>query len=114
MSTYIHVQVSKGERFKYPIGNIHILKSHGQSALDSELIDGFALNCTKASQAMPSKLEGDVKIALLDFNLQKHKMQMGVQVVVTDTKQVEEIRYVYLRMYVYVYIVFMCIYPRIL
>jgi chaperonin GroEL (HSP60 family) len=29
---------------------------------------------------------------LLDFNLQKHKMQMGVQIVVTDTKQVEEIR----------------------
>jgi T-complex protein 1 subunit alpha len=33
-----------------------------------------------------------VKVALLDFNLQKHKLQMGVQVVVTDTKQVEEIR----------------------
>ena len=74
------------------------MKSHGQSALDSELIDGFALNCTKASQAMPCKIEGDVKVALLDFNLQKHKMQMGVQVVVTDTKQVEEIRYVYLRL----------------
>ena len=100
MTTYIHmyIQVSKGDRFKYPIGNIHILKSHGQSALDSELIDGFALNCTKASQAMPCKIEGDVKVALLDFNLQKHKMQMGVQVVVTDTKQVEEIRYVYLRL----------------
>ena len=31
-------------------------------------------------------------VALLDFNLQKHKLQMGVSVVVTDTKQVEEIR----------------------
>ena len=29
---------------------------------------------------------------MLDFNLQKHKLQMGVSVVVTDTKQVEEIR----------------------
>jgi len=29
---------------------------------------------------------------LLDFNLQKHKMQMGVQILVTETKQVEEIR----------------------
>jgi T-complex protein 1 subunit alpha len=28
----------------------------------------------------------------LDFNLQKHKLQMGVQILVTDTKQVEEIR----------------------
>ena len=41
---------------------------------------------------MPQELNGDIKVALLDINLQKHKMQMGVQVVVTDTKQVEEIR----------------------
>ena len=40
----------------------------------------------------PTEPNGKVKIALLDFNLQKHKSQMGVQVVVTDTKQVEEIR----------------------
>ena len=45
----------------------------------------------RASQAMPTKLT-NVKIALLDFNLQKHKLQMGVSVVVTDTKQVAEIR----------------------
>ena len=86
------VRLEKEGRFKCPIGNIHILKSHGQSALESELVDGFALNCSRASPAMPSSLKGDVKVALLDFNLQKHKMQMGVQVVVTDTKQVEEIR----------------------
>ena len=62
------------------------------AATDSELVNGFALNCTRASAAMPQELNGDIKVALLDINLQKHKMQMGVQVVVTDTKQVEEIR----------------------
>lgn len=31
-------------KVKCPINNIHILKSHGKSALDSELVDGFALN----------------------------------------------------------------------
>lgn len=31
-------------KVKCPINNIHILKSHGQSSLDSELVDGFALN----------------------------------------------------------------------
>jgi T-complex protein 1 subunit alpha len=41
---------------------------------------------------MPTKVTGSVKVALLDFNLQKHKVQMGVSIVVTDTKQVEEIR----------------------
>jgi T-complex protein 1 subunit alpha len=89
------VKIEKDGKVKCPIGNIHILKSHGQSALDSELVDGFALNCTRASQAMPTSVGSEaepVKIALLDFNLQKHKLQMGVQVVVSDTKQVEEIR----------------------
>ena len=76
---------------KYPISNVHVLKSHGQSSRDSELVDGFALNCARAAQAMPTRLR-DVKVACLDFNLQKHKLQMGVQVVVTDTRQVEEIR----------------------
>jgi hypothetical protein len=50
---------------------------------------------------MPTKLT-NVKIALLDFNLQKHKLQMGVSVVVTDTKQVAEIRQremVYIHLY---------------
>jgi len=92
----MRVKIEKDGKSKLPIGNIHILKSHGKSSLDSELVDGFALNCSRASSAMPTSLGGagepNVKIALLDFNLQKHKLQMGVQVVVTDTKQVEEIR----------------------
>ena len=87
----LRVKTEKDGKVKCPIGNIHILKSHGQSSRDSQLVDGFALNCSRAAQAMPTKLN-NVKVALLDFNLQKHKLQMGVQVVVTDTKQVEEIR----------------------
>lgn len=82
---------TKDGKAKCNIGNIHVLKSHGLSSLNSELVDGYALNCSKASSAMPTRIP-NAKIALLDFNLQKHKLQMGVQVVVTDTKQVEEIR----------------------
>lgn len=85
------VKLEKNGKIKCPISNIHILKSHGQSALDSSLVDGFALNATKAAQGMPSCIK-NAKVALLDFNLQKHKLQMGVEIVVTDTKQVEEIR----------------------
>jgi T-complex protein 1 subunit alpha len=76
---------------RYPITAIHILKCHGKSALESELVDGFALNGTRASQQMP-KAVSNAKIALLDFNLQRHKMQLGVQVVVKDAKEVEGIR----------------------
>jgi hypothetical protein len=83
----LQVRTEKDGKSKCPISNIHILKSHGQSLLDSALVEGFALNCTRAAQGMPTHVK-NAKIALLDFNLQKHKMQMGVQIVVTDTKQV--------------------------
>ncbi len=40
---------------------------------------------------MPKHVKG-AKIALLDFNLQKHRMGLGVSIVVTDPKKVEEIK----------------------
>lgn len=54
-------------------------------------MDGFALNCTRAAQGMPTHIE-NARIALLDIDLRKTKMAFGVQVLVTDPTKLDGIR----------------------
>ena len=73
--------------------NQHTLEHqvHGRSQLESELVDGYALNHSRMAQGMPTMVK-NVKIAMLDFALQRHRMQMGVNVVVKDVKELEKIK----------------------
>ena len=76
---------------KYPISSINILKTHGRSATESTLVSGYALNAVRASKQMPTVVR-DARIALLDFNLQRHRMALGVQITITDPTKMEGIR----------------------
>ena len=87
-------RVNAEGKSKYPLSAIHILKSHGKSSMESHLVDGgFCINATRASQGMPTRVDGgNVKIAMLDMNLQRHRMAMGVQITVKDPAEIENIR----------------------
>lgn len=75
----------------YPRKAIGILKQHGKSARESTLINGFALNATRAAQGMPTSIK-DAKIALVDFDLRAIKMKLGISITLTDPTKAEEIK----------------------
>lgn len=77
---------------KYPIKNVKIIKSHGQSSTQSQLIKGYVLQTQRACQQMRTRVE-KAKIALVDFNLNKFRLAMGIQVLVNDPKNLEKIRF---------------------
>ena len=86
------VGVNTGKETRYPIKSIKVLKCIGQSVKESIHLNGFALQASRTAQGMPTSVK-NAKIACLDFNLNKFKLQMGVQVLVKDAKNLEAIRH---------------------
>ena len=78
-------------KYKYPIENIGIIKAHGQSALQSELVNGIVLTGSRAAQGMPTHID-DAKVIVVDFPLQRYKTQMGVEVKTSDPDELERIK----------------------
>ena len=86
-----NVASSRGDKKHYPVKSVHILKTHGMSAKDSYLVDGYAIEATRSSQGMPTSMK-NAKIAFVDFNLNKYRLAMGVQVLCHDPEALDKIR----------------------
>jgi T-complex protein 1 subunit alpha len=79
-------------KMKYPVGQVNVLKSHGQSASESMLVpSGYAMQLGRTSQEMPTSVT-PAKIALIDFDLKKHRMGQGVNIVIDDPEELEKVR----------------------
>jgi len=77
---------------KYPVAQVNVLKSHGQSSRESTLIPvGYAIQMMRGAQEMPSSVK-DAKIALLDFDLKKYRFGMGVNIVIDNPEELEKVR----------------------
>jgi len=77
---------------KYPVAQINILKSHGRAVSESTMItNGYAIMLGRAGQGMPTRVQ-NAKIAMLDFDLKKYRVAMGVEIKVEDPKELEKIR----------------------
>eukprot|EP00919_Chromeraceae_sp_WS-2016_P019830 GHVR01047092.1.p1 GENE.GHVR01047092.1~~GHVR01047092.1.p1 ORF type:complete len:570 (-),score=157.60 GHVR01047092.1:183-1892(-) len=76
---------------RYPVDSVNILKCHGRGVCESQLIDGYGMMMGRACQGMPQVVK-QAKVALLDFNLNKARMQLGITIQVEDPKELEKIR----------------------
>jgi T-complex protein 1 subunit alpha len=76
---------------KYPTKLVNIVRCHGGSTTESTLFKGYILQMMRASQQMRTRVQ-KAKVACLDINLHKFKMQMGVQVLIDDPANLEKIR----------------------
>jgi T-complex protein 1 subunit alpha len=82
---------TKEGEFIFPVAAVNIIKAHGSSVRDSVLVDGYAVTGSRASQQMPSSVE-NAKIALLDFNLQRQRLKLGIQITIKDTDELEKLQ----------------------
>jgi len=91
----LNVKTSGLDGNKYSVKNVNILKCHGKSILESQLINGYAIYTMRGAQGMPLSVK-KAKIACLDMNLNKYRMQMGIQILIDNPEHLEKIRQEYI------------------
>ncbi|KAF7699465.1 T-complex protein 1 subunit alpha [Cucumispora dikerogammari] len=83
---------STHSKYKYPIGNINILKKQGKSINESQFYPGILINCKVASPTTMPTLLLNPKVALLGFGLKKKRLPLGTKIIIKNPDNLEEIR----------------------
>ncbi|KAJ1800809.1 chaperonin-containing T-complex alpha subunit Cct1 [Coemansia sp. RSA 2399] len=76
---------------RYPVNAVNILKVKGASARESSYFTGYALYRPFTGSAMQHSVKNP-KIAVIDFDINKTRMKMGVNIVIDNPEQLEAIR----------------------
>ena len=78
----------RGDKWYVDLDTIQVIKKHGGSLLDTQLVDGVVLDKEVVHPGMPKRVE-NAKIALLDTPLEVEKPEIDAEIRITDPTQMK-------------------------
>jgi thermosome len=82
----LQVAEERGERWYVDLDNIQIVKKHGGSLLDTQLVYGIVIDKEVVHAAMPKRII-NARIALLDAPLEVEKPEIDAEIRINDPSQ---------------------------
>ena len=82
------IKEQRGDRWIADLDNVQLVKKHGGSLLDTQLIQGVVIDKEVVHAAMPKKIT-NAKIALLDAPLEVEKPEIDAEIRIQDPTQIK-------------------------